>query len=386
MSQRARRPVRSRVDCSDPHPEVTRQSHSLQELQIVPDTLAETLNPRFQLSHTPTPGSSARLRKHSLPTEFVRTGYNSSDRQVQLKRRATDTSIVTTRGGLAALENSIPLGGMEGLGEVGEAHAKARVGVRSNGEESCVVKSKPSVTQKHYENGGFSVNSSPHAGHSIVNGEGSSSVGHRYDNDPDYQSRDSVSSSESVGINPEYTSMDVDTNAFSAESEEAVKLDECSTDGGWERDSVGMAISPIASDQIVGFEVSTDNTQTTVNLLHLLGNKNKSVMQVQTDYQDGELWSIKEEQEEDESDDEMEEEINLSDMANRGGSEDVTVTNPNPQPVPELFIVDENDTVIEKIKTGRRRSRGSLSDSVVSSPPSTPTDCPLNLHALTIHD
>ena len=57
------------------------------------------------------------------------------------------------------------------------------------------------------------------------------------------------------------------------------------------------------------------------------------------------------------------------------------------RPVPQLFIVDENDKVVEKVKTGRRRqSRGSLSTegSAVTSEPSA-SHLALGVQNLSLH-
>lgn len=185
--------------------------------------------------------------------------------------------------------------------------------------------------------------------------------------------RDSVSSSESVGVNPEYCAMDLDMDAFSAEPEQ-VKLDQ---QRDWEEES----LTATSGDKIIGFEVSTDSSETTVNLLHLFGRKNKTVEETKVEYQDHKLWVIGEEEE---SEDEMEEEIFLSDGGSGGDPETITLAT---QPVPQLFILDENNTVIEKVKTGRRkRSSGSssLSDSHLPSLLSCPQQ--LSLHTLTLDD
>lgn len=225
-------------------------------------------------------------------------------------------------------------------------------------DESEVVKMKPATAQMRHEH--------PSKQHTAT-----SKATHEFRDSQEL--RDSVSSSESVGINPEYWSTDMDLDAFSAESEQ-VKLDQ-------QRDWEEGSLTATSGDKIVGFEVSTDSSETTVNLLHLFGHKNKTVEETKTEYQDHQLWVIGEEEEE--SEEEMEEEIYLSDRASGGDPETIMLI--PQQPVPQLFILDENNTVVEKIKTGRRKhSSGSLSDSHL--PPLVPSPEQLSLHTLTLDD
>ena len=296
--------------------------------------------------------------------------------QAKLQRRATDTSISTSSGsgGIITTDSVASVGKILKSSHGGEMEVLVHDTVVPHDreeDEGDVVKMKPSGTQTHCPHGGNTSRALNHQHEDY-----GSNTGHET---PQQSLRDSVSSSESVGITPEYSTADVNMDAFSIDSEQ--KLEDL--EGGWEQDATRMTAVG-ASDKIVGFEVSTNSTETTVNLLHLFGHKNRSVEQAQTHYQETGLWAIGEEKEE-ESDEEMEEEIFLSDAASGGDPEHVALG--GHMPVPKLFIVDENDTVIETIKTGRRKpSKGSLLELNTTSPPPIASDCPLSLHTLAIRD
>lgn len=407
-SRQSRERVKSRVDCRDPHPEITKQTHTLQELQIIQDTKREELNPRFQppaatTSHSLLRGSG-KSRKSSLPSDFGRstTGQYTGGRQAKLQRRVTVASANISSSSVTERKEDRPLvvgGGAKfpqspqvaaTIGEKREMEVLRQVPAAlesrsDDNEEGDFVKMKPrnvgmQYTRAHGSGICQSHHNQPHINPDLLADRGSSGEATSYQDsvtgDWHHQQcfRDSLSSSESVGVIPEHSSMELDTDAFSVEPEHEAKLEE-HRNYSWGERATG------SSDKIVGFEVSTDSKETTVNLLHLLGHKNKSVEQTQTDYQNHELWVIGEENEE-ESEDEMEEEIYLSDGASGGDPETITLAH---KPVPQLFIVDENDDIIEKVKTGRRKpSRGSISDSHPTS--TSATDCQLSLHTLTLHD
>lgn len=345
------------MDCTDPHPDVTKLTHSLEELQIVRDLNKEDLNPRFNLS-AKSRANSVKSRKLCLPADFERSSNrrNTGGGQVKPQQRVTITSV--SSAATREIDRPAAVCGAKISRVVTSGEQKKM-------EDGDIVKMKSGSAQMQYA-GIFQSDYQSHE--HVSNRVTRAPVGHNVRDDPSL--RDSVSSSESVGINPEYNSMEPDMDAFSVDSEQ-VKLD--GQGGDWEEN-----MTTTACDKIVGFEVSTDTTQTTVNLLHLLGRKNRSVEQTETEYRDHKLWVIGEEQEE-ESEEEMEEEIYLSDGASCGDPETITLTT---QPVPQLFVVDENDTVVEKIKTGRRKqSRSSVSDSHIPPGPET-----LSLHTLTLHD
>lgn len=418
VTHRARKPAISRVDCSNPHPEVTRQTHSLQELQIVPDLSPEELNPRL------TPSSNTRLlhraRTFSLPahisTPSIQGEHISTKKGTRnLQKSSTFSSVnpnstradsigkIATQGRLVATntpkisksncsssdsrnsETKISKSCLVSAdtstknstmiaesGDRMDVHVGTQIPLlddifnknSNEKDDGDIVKMKPSLQHTRRIGGGDTDTENHH--HSYYVEEDIKDTASRQESSRSL--RDSVSSSESVGITPEcYNTMEINTDAFS--------VDEDMTD------SVNDTPQPTwvtKSDKIVGFEVSTDSTQTTVNLLHLLGNKSNSAEQTHTDYQDSYLWVIGEEDEEEEEDEEseMEEEICL---ATSGDSSNVAalVT----QNVPQLFIMDENNTIVEEVKTGRRKLSKGSSSNLTSS-----TDCSLNLHKLTLHD
>ena len=399
---------------------VTNQLHSLEELQIISDLGKEKLNPRFQHRTTRRAQSCDKpSRKFSLPADFEKSttsrtvdSVTPETRQRRVTVHSTSTSktskqvcpIVPDRKALKGESSPIVSGSkastqrdsstasetisgstatvphphrVTGQGKKMEVLRQAPTALENRSQDDGdVVKTKPFLpgTQSRYENGNFQAQypSQVHVGSGVIR-----TVSHETG---DYQTaRDSVSSSESVGVNPEYCSMEVDTDAFSVDAEQ----ERHERDGGeW-----GLS-EKSASNRIVGFEVSTNASQTTVNLLHLLGRKNKSVEQTQSDYQNHELWVIGEEQEEEsEDDEEMEDELYLSDGASSGVPETIFL---NTQPVPQLFIVDENNTVVEKVKTGRRRqSRGAPVGDLYPQPPpppSSPDLDQLHFNSLSLND
>ncbi|CAI8056219.1 hypothetical protein GBAR_LOCUS30630 [Geodia barretti] len=309
--QRSFKEVKSRVDCSDPHPQVTKQTHSLKELQIVGDFDRKSINPRFL--------------HHRLPHQLINS---VKSHKFSFPATTTTPSAPTTTGG----KNCGRCSETEHCTSEEVALTLIETETRKlspNKEGMEVVRSAPLVAFK-------TDTTVVREEEEVVRSRGREEVG----SETREETRGSVSSSEGVGVNPEYSNMDVDMDAFSEAQTFAG-----STEGrGEER------------DEIVGFEVSADSTQTTVNLFHLFGTKNRSTEEMRVEYEDNQLWVIGEEDEEGaesgaESESDMEEEISLD-----GGVVERFVS------VPQLFVVDENDTVVEKVKTGRRRqSRGSLS-------------------------
>ena len=162
------------------------------------------------------------------------------------------------------------------------------------------------------------------------------------------ENRDSVSSSEGIGVNPEDCSTDVITDAFAA----AELSDAACKGSGEEPQRTGQGNSTDLDlgsadqdDKIVGLEVNASGAETTVNLLHLLRRKNRSAEEISTEYRNHELWVIGEE-----GGGETEDESDFSE-----GESESEGTGPSVS-VPQLFIVDENDAVVERVRTGRRRS------------------------------
>lgn len=336
------------MDCSDPHPEVTRQTHSLEELQIIPGSDREKLNPRF-IQHPKSCYRSPKSCKLSLPDTFERETTDTSASNQQ--RKSTSTRSSDSR---------------ESVRAIGGDNTSQRSQKRESTEMEILVQ-VPAALQNRDNDDADVVKMKPTQMQLKKHTATSNKV--MQDTRDSQDLRDSVSSSESVGVNPEYGSMDLDMDAFAVDLEQGHRC--------WKEDGS----TATSGDKIVGFEVSTDTSETTVNLLHLFGRKNKTVEQTKIDYQDQGLWVIGEEEE---SEDEMEEEIYLSDGASGGDPETIPLS---PQlPVPQLFIVDENNTIVEKVKTGRRRqsSRGSVSDSHLPPPVSSPEQ--LNLHTLTLDD
>ena len=394
--QQSLKEVKSRVDCSDPHPQITKQTHSLKELQIVGDFDRKPINPRF-LNHRPPHQlrNSDKSRKFSFPAnrETISDTRSGERRRPILEKRATigaisttnshtttTPSVPTTTGGkncgrcsqtenctseevtLTLVETEIrklspDKEGMEVVRPAPLVAYKTDATVVHKEEE--VVRSKVSRSRTDIANreGLFGTGNPQNCVRSSGRGGREEAGG---------ETRDSVSSSESVGVNPEYSNMDVDMDAFS----------ECQTFVGSCPDTEGRGG---ARDEIVGFEVSTDPTQTTVNLFHLFGDKNRSTEETRVEYEDNKLWVIGEEDEEGaESESDMEEEISLDGGGSGGVVAERFVS------VPQLFVVDENDTVVEKVKTGRRQSRGSLSSEGLTT--SAAGDCTLRLQTLSLHN
>ena len=402
------------MDTSDPHPHVTRQTHTLEQLQILPGLTAETLNPRFQLRQSLGNSNSGakRSRTFSFPSERVAGGNTTrsgGSRRAKLVKSSTigpissDTTgrrsgsvaerftatnsdkgvarTVTGGPSVSELESSTAVFGSidsKGVPPVGNMEVESVLNVferrgkfSRRDREGDVVKSKPLsplVTSANREGmyGAGNARSRvklANGTNSTVNRGLAEREGEREMAEKE-EPRDSVSSSESVGINPEYSHMDVDTDAFS--DTHCLQEDGC------------VAGDSAARDKIVGFEVSSDPTQTTVNLFHLFGHKDRPTEATRTEYQDNELWVIGEEAEEGvESECEMEEEITLCE----GVSGDRVLA------VPEVFVVNENDVVVEEVKVGRRRqSRGSLSsESKVTSEPTT-LGCITAIQTLSLHN
>lgn len=345
--------VRSRVDSRDPHPEVTRQIHSLEELQIIPGCNKEKLNPRF-IQH---PKDCHRSAKPCLSASFEKANT------------VTSTSKPLRKSTIASVSKSPASRKSAGTFDCSNISQRSSISTRRANTEMEVLEQMPAVLQNRESDETEVVKMKPRIAQ--MNHEYPSKQ-HTQEFRDEQELRDSVSSLESVGVNPEYCSMDLDMDAFSAEQEQ-VKLDQ---QRDWEEES----LTATSGDKIVGFEVSTDSSETTVNLLHLFGRKNKTVEETKVEYHDHKLWVIGEEEE---SEDEMEEEIFLSDGGSGGDPETITLAT---QPVPELFILDENNTVVEKIKTGRRKrsSGSSLSDSHL--PPLVSCPQQLSLHTLTLDD
>ena len=383
--RRSIKEVKSRVDCSDPHPQVSRQTHSLEELLIVRDSTRESLNPRF-IHRTPHP-ASARSQKFSLPAERLTELQTWERRQARPVKRATIGSIPISSSE-ATTEDYLPTTTLEAqetiscegkrAAEGESAPEEGRLALVDSlerqtfslaGDMDDLVKSKPIDYHQRAEYAnreGLFGSSGAHVGCGESNWAPREVGGGEREREREEDLRGSVSSSESVGVTPEYSNMDVDTNAFS----------ETVIPG--EDNSCCNELAATERDKIVGFEVSGDSTQTTVNLLHLLGNKNRVTESAWTDYQDSELWVIREEDEGTDSEDyEMEEEICLIE-GESGGAPEIDVA------VPQLFVVDENNAVVERIKTGRRRSRGSLSSEGQTTP--LVSDCTLGLHTLSLHN
>ena len=405
---RSLKEVKSRVDSSDPHPQVTKQTHSLEELQIVGDFDRGSINPRFFHRfprHQVGQNSAKSSRKFSLPVSHRAAAISDTAQSVQrrrprLEKRATIPATTSSGGNTtegyyhpatiqtrvattACSQNSGRYCEPESTSEsLALAEAETRkVSLEKDmevGRPATVVDLKR-IARVHEEEEGEVVRSkvtgSSADGTNRQNkfGTGNYSVGSRYsdrevgrERESEEDARGSVSSSDSVGVNPEYSNMDVDMDAF---SETQTLGDTTSVGGGTE------------TDEIVGFEVSADSTQTTVNLLHLLGHKNRSTEKTKVEYDDSQLWVIGEEEEEEEEESDMEEEISLSGGGGGGRVAEILA-------VPQLFVVDENDTVVEKVKTGRRRqSRGSLSsEGLTNYAPPTAGDCTLALQTLSLHN
>ena len=318
-----RNQAKARVDCSDPHPAATRHIHTLEELEILPGR--QELNPRFQQQTCPqrssnkqhrskfsvVSGLSSKVSSDTVPGDIAK--YPSNSKKLRTAVTSPDTKETT-----------------KGMETVQLSFMEKAVGINS-------------LPTNHK---GYFQDEIPHC--YFQNGASQSS-------EVECTDRQSVSSSESIGINPEDYSMDIVRDAFSEENE----LEETNEKG----QKVGSL-----HDKIVGLEVSSDESQTTVNLLHLLGHKNKAMEQAKTAFQNQELWVIEEGEEED-KDEEMEEEIFLS----SGESVQSLAL-----PVPQLFVVDENDQVVEQVKIGRRKqSRDTLNQE------SSPDE--LNIHSLSIH-
>lgn len=394
--------VKSRIDCSDPHPEVTKLSHSVDELLVVSDSTRETINPRF-LNHYPharrrtsrnNNSTQSKRRpveeKESTTTsesEAKRKGRNRrpvreiTSRRTQRKSEVPGSAPTSCHSGPTSLKTpstdivpdhrvssdiSSPVISsgrdkrdhttsrvMEILTQssmttTGISHDPTTVGdgvvVKSKLSGSVVESADSNLIRYSFTPSNGGVTNEP-SSVVVVGGGG------------EEEARDSVSSSEGVGVTPEYANMDVDTDAFSDS-----------------RPTPGSAWSE--GDEIVGFEVSGDSTQTTVNLLHLLGHKNRPTEQIKTDYQESDLWVIGEEdEEEEEEEEEMEEEICLEE-----GAPGIILE------VPQLFVVDENDAIVEKVKTGRRRqSKGSQSSESLTTSPPPLNDCTFGIHSLSIH-
>lgn len=414
--RRSLKDIKSRVDCSDPHPQVTRQTHSLEELQIGDFGDRESINPRF--SHrTSCQTNSVKSRRLSLPAE--RTSVDSDiqswkRRPARLEKRATIADIPTTPRTITETTTTTTTtdqwspaspARVDSGGEMSRRPAEAETTSqeaslasvetasqkKSHDRAMEVITTAPpvaavdafeigrSVSREYKEaDRGEVVKSKPRGFgtqgdiRADMNGTGNPGASFRKremggrpggGRETEEDTRDSVSSSESVGVNPEYSSMEVDMDAFSE-----TQMTPGGEDGG----------SRVERDEIVGFEVSADPTQMTVNLLHLLRHKNRPTEETKVEYQDNELWVIGEEEEEEESEEsDMEEEIDLSQgVASAPG---VIMA------IPQLFVVDENNTVVEKVKTGRKRqSRGSLSSEGPMTP--TATDCTLHLQTLSLHN
>ena len=349
------------MDCSDPHPQVTKQTHSLKELQIVGDFDRKSINPRFlhhRLPHQLI--NSVKSHKFSFPATTTTpsapttTGGKNCGRCSETEHCTSEEVALT----LIETETRKLSPNKEGMEVVRSAPLVAfKTDTTVVREEEEVVRSKAGGSRTDFvDREGLFGTEKPQ---NCVRSRGREEVG----SETREETRGSVSSSEGVGVNPEYSNMDVDMDAFSEAQTFAG-----STEGrGEER------------DEIVGFEVSADSTQTTVNLFHLFGTKNRSTEEMRVEYEDNQLWVIGEEDEEGaesgaESESDMEEEISLD-----GGVAERFVS------VPQLFVVDENDTVVEKVKTGRRRqSRGSLSSEGLTT--SAAGDCTLSLQTLSLHN
>ena len=385
------------MDCSDPHPQVTKQTHSLKELQIVGDFDRKSINPRFLHHRLPHQlRNSVKSHKFSFPANRATISDNTRSeerRRPRLKERATTRAISTTTATTSTTTeyyNSHTTGGKncgrcsetehctseevaltlietetrklspnkEGMEVVRSAPLVAfKTDTTVVREEEEVVRSKAGGSRTDFvDREGLFGTEKPQ---NCVRSCGREEVG----SETREETRGSVSSSEGVGVNPEYSNMDVDMDAFS----------EAQTFAGICPDTEGRGEE---RDEIVGFEVSADSTQTTVNLFHLFGTKNRSTEETRVEYEDNQLWVIGEEGAESgaESESDMEEEISLD-----GGVAERFVS------VPQLFVVDENDTVVEKVKTGRRRqSRGSLSSEGLTT--SAAGDCTLSLQTLSLHN
>lgn len=322
---RFRSQAKSRIDSSDPTPEVHRQSRSLKELEILPGR--EKFNPRFATR------GGVRRHKSSLPANIGHTTPTPADPHKTGKHffsRSTTAPVIRVP--------TVPKQVQEKMETVRETTPLVE-------DDGVIVKLKqlPMTTQG-------SGNNTEHFPSSMAHGASQSGC------ERDCQeSRDSVSSSEDVGVDPEDCSVEVVTDAFAVETEhQRERKEKCSKE--------------LQGDKIVGLEVSTDETQTTVNLLHLLRHKNKSVEQTRTEYRNHELWVIGEEE------DEEEEEEEESDGESGGDPETIAISS---QPVPQLFIVDENNAVVEEVKTGRRRTHRDNSDKQSTHQ--------LNTHSLSAH-
>ena len=304
---RFRSQAKSRIDCSDPTPDVHKQLHSLKELEILPGR--EKFNPRFATR------GGVRRNKSSLPANIGHATPTSVDPHRTGKHsfsRSTTAPVITVprqvQGKMETMKEATSP--VEGDGVIVKLK---QLPMMSSCSENNTERLPPSM--------------------------GASQSGCERDCQ---ENRDSVSSSEDVGVNPEDCSVEIVRDAFAPETEhqrEEKEGQKCSTEK--------------LQDKIVGLEVCTDETQTTVNLLHLLRHKNKSVEQTRTEYHNHELWVIGEEE------DEEEEEEEESDGQSGGDPETIAISS---QPVPQLFIVDENNAVVEKVKTGRRRPSRDSSD------------------------
>ena len=332
-----RKEAKARVDCSDPTPEVHKQSHTLQELEIFPLSERETVNPRFA-SRVIYPENRKRTLRHSI------TGGS-----VELEEREK-RSLQRSKSAPGLRRFSAPI--IRGKRAKMEELRQPALSEEAGDEEIVKLKQLPAATRDVLTctrvTGTDVVGEKTHTEPVFSSTDDCSDGIQRQGEDAESENRDSVSSSEGIGVNPEYCSIDVITDAFAA-----ADLSDAAYNGSGEepqrtrqKNSTDLDLEWGAGehdDKIVGLEVSASGTETTVNLLHLLQHKNRSAEETSTEYTNHELWVIGEE-----GGEESEDEDDFSEGESESESTSVSV--------PQLFIVDENDAVVERVRTGRRRS------------------------------